>query len=139
MGITATAGAKAFSHTITWGITLATTTNLAQYVYWKSAARSGTHFERYTPVYLLLAAIPLVMADLTRHVLMDAGVWTGDSARMYRDDCGPLHGLHGILCLSTTGWLFTIVFTYSGFIAMVTGVLWSANIHHTIRKFWGEA
>ena len=30
---------------------------------------SGTHWQRYGPLYLMLLAVPLVMADLTRHVL----------------------------------------------------------------------
>ncbi len=40
---------------------------------------------------------------------------------MYRPDCGPVSGLHGILCLSVTGLVFSILFTYSGFILMITG------------------
>jgi hypothetical protein len=40
---------------------------------------------------------------------------------MYRPDCGPVHGVHGLLCLSLVGWLFTIVFTYTGFACMVAG------------------
>ena len=51
----------------------------------------------------------------------DAGIWTGSSSRMYRPDCGPVNGLHGVWCLSATGWLFSIAFTYSGFALMVVG------------------
>ncbi len=40
---------------------------------------------------------------------------------MYRPGCGPVRGLHGLLCLSLVGWLFTIVLTYAGFACMVAG------------------
>jgi hypothetical protein len=53
--------------------------------------------------------------------LQDADIWTGPSSRMYRPHCGPVSGLHGIYCLSLTGVLFSIIFTYSGFILMITG------------------
>ena len=41
---------------------------------------------------------------------------------MYKPNCkySERH-LGGILCLSLTGWLFTIVFTYLGFLCMITG------------------
>lgn len=38
MGITATAGAKAFSHTFSLVFTFAILTNLTQYTYWKCKA-----------------------------------------------------------------------------------------------------
>ena len=40
MGISATAGAKAFSHSISFALTLAILTNLLQY-YWARAAAKG--------------------------------------------------------------------------------------------------
>ena len=49
----------------------------------------------------------------------DAGVWTGPSSRMYRDDCSPVTGLHGFYCLSLTGWVFSIFCTYTGFVLMI--------------------
>lgn len=57
------------SHTLTFGITLSILTNVAQYVFHKAALRKGSHVQRYGPFYLTLLAVPLVMADLTRHVL----------------------------------------------------------------------
>jgi hypothetical protein len=39
MGITATAGAKAFSHTFSLALTLAILTNLVQYTAWKGASK----------------------------------------------------------------------------------------------------
>ena len=72
MGITATAGAKRLAHAISFGLILASLTNLAQYTLHKCATRRGSHWNRLGPFYLTLAAVPLVMADLTRHVLQGA-------------------------------------------------------------------
>ncbi|GFR45242.1 hypothetical protein Agub_g6346 [Astrephomene gubernaculifera] len=138
MGITATAGAKAFSHTFSLALTLAILTNLAQYTAWKGAARSGTPWRRFGPSWLLLAATPLLCADLVRHCLQDAGIWDGPSSRMYRPGCAPVTGLHGFACLSVTGWLFSIAATYSGFALMVTAVLWSSNLVPKLRAAWRD-
>ncbi len=41
---------------------------------------------------------------------------------MYKPNCGHSERrLGGITCLSLTGWLVTIVFTYIGFACMITG------------------
>lgn len=119
-------------------LTLAILTNLAQYVGWKGLSKSGTHWQRFGPSYLLLIATPLVLADMTRHCLQDAGIWTGMSSRMYRPNCGPVSGLHGIWCLSVTGMLFSIAFTYSGFSLMVIAIFWSANLGAKLRKSWAN-
>jgi hypothetical protein len=36
------------------------------------------------------------------------------------------------------GWMFTIVFTYSGFAALVVGVLWGAHIHVKLGAAWTD-
>lgn len=52
-------------------------------------------------------------------VLADSGIWVEGSS-MYKDHCKySLHGISGIRCLSTVGWLFTIFFTYTGFILLI--------------------
>lgn len=79
------------------------------------------------------------MADLTRHVLQDSGFWTGPSSSMYDEECCSkysCHGLHGIGCLSVTGWLFTLIFTYSGFLCLIIGVLLAADLPHKVRSLW---
>lgn len=54
----------------------------------------------------------------------DSGIWAGPSSSMYKPHCGHSERrLGGITCLSLTGWLFTIVFTYIGFACMITGKL----------------
>lgn len=118
------------SHTITWGVNLAVLTNLTQYVWhqqMKKTWKRGRHWERFGPVYLVGLSVPLVMADLTRHILDDEHI-LGPGWAMFRPGCSP----DGITCLSVVGWIFTIVCTYSGFICLFVGVLWSADVH---KKF----
>mmetsp|Transcript_11089 Transcript_11089/g.15100 ORF Transcript_11089/g.15100 Transcript_11089/m.15100 type:complete len:147 (+) Transcript_11089:341-781(+) len=139
MGITATQGAKHFSHSISFGVILAFLTNIAQYTYWKCLKRRGSHLERFGPLYLSVAAVPLVMADLTRHVLQDSGLWSGPSSSMYDESCCALHschGMHGLGCLSVTGVFFTIIFTYSGFLCLLIGVFWAADIPKKVKITW---
>jgi hypothetical protein len=43
-------------------------------------------------------------------------------------------GLGGFRCLTAVGWIFTVIFTYSGFILLITAVFWSANIGKVLRR-----
>jgi hypothetical protein len=69
MGIAATAAAKDLAHTISFGVTLALITNMAQYTLHKCFTRRGSHWNRFGPFYLCALGVPFIMADLTRHVL----------------------------------------------------------------------
>lgn len=101
----------------------------------------------YGPVMLTtLAATPLILADLIRHVLQDVDIWKEcDRAPnvIWNDDClwsssqyhctlPPSHcipdDMENMTNLSFIGVLFTIVFTYSGFICLALGTLWNADI-----------
>ncbi|GAX80203.1 hypothetical protein CEUSTIGMA_g7641.t1 [Chlamydomonas eustigma] len=137
IGITATAGAKAISHTFSLALTLAILTNLAQFMAHKAAARKGklTTWRRYGPTYLLLAATPLVLADQVRHCLQDSGIWPEPGSSMYIDDC-DIHGLHSFFCLTPIGWIFSIFFTYSGFSLMMVSILWSTNLIGKLSRAW---
>lgn len=84
-------------------------------------------------------SIPLVLADEMRHLLQDSGLWPEPGSSMYRPDCPhSVHGLQGITCLTLVGWLFTIVFTYSGFAFMVAGVVWGADLHIKLPKAYAD-
>eukprot|EP00127_Corallochytrium_limacisporum_P004047 Clim_evm96s156 gene=Clim_evmTU96s156 len=111
-------------------------TNLAQYSLHKCSSSRGhykTHWQRWGPAYLVCMAVPLVMADLIRHVLLDAGMWT-KGAGMYRPGCSGSN----FKCLSVTGWLFTIVFTYLGFAVLMAGMIWSANVVPKVKAAWKQ-
>lgn len=139
MGFTASAGAKALSHSLSFGVTLAALTNLAQYATWKAHGRRGSHWQRYGPAYLIAASVPLVLADNVRHLLQDADIWPAPGSSMYREDCPhAVHGFQGITCLTLVGWLFTIVFTYSGFACMMAGVVWGADLHKKLPKAYRD-
>ena len=61
-------------------------------MYRQSARRvhQPTHWLRYGPTYLTIAAALLVMADNTRHVLQDSKVWPSGpwpGSSQYRSDC----------------------------------------------------
>eukprot|EP01023_Acetabularia_acetabulum_P010735 TRINITY_DN14892_c0_g1_i1.p4 TRINITY_DN14892_c0_g1~~TRINITY_DN14892_c0_g1_i1.p4 ORF type:complete len:136 (-),score=18.91 TRINITY_DN14892_c0_g1_i1:593-1000(-) len=94
----------------------------------------GNHWQKYGPIYLVSLALPLIMADLTRHVMLDHG-WCGAACAMYRDDNCPYADIR---CLSLVGWLVTIVFTYSGFACLIIGTLWSANMVGKIKVAWSK-
>ncbi|GFH20859.1 membrane selenoprotein, partial [Haematococcus lacustris] len=42
-------------------------------------------------------------------------------------------GIHGLACLTLVGWLFSILFTYSGFVLMISAVFWSASLGSKIK------
>lgn len=139
MGITATAGAKAFSHSISFALTLAILTNLIQYNWTKAAVRpSPSHWKQYGAVYMMSIATPLLLADQMRHVLQDAGIWPSPGSNMYRDDCDDDTGFKVLWCLTLVGWVFTIICTYSGFACMLAGVVMSADVAGKLKKAWAE-
>jgi hypothetical protein len=111
------------------------------------------------PLWCTAIAAIFIMADLSRHVLQDAGVWP-ECARAPSEIWGPqctwsssqyhctLAGDHciptaqeNLLHLSMVGILFTIIFTWSGFILLMIGTMWMANIHEKVDDFkakWAE-
>jgi len=102
--------------------------------------RWGSPCMKYGPTFMTATAAVLVMADLTRHVLQDqdvwpAGPWPGSS--QYRPGCET----EDMECLSVVGWLFTVVFTYSGFAILFVATMWNAKICDKIKDFrkkWNE-
>jgi len=130
LGIASSATARAFSHALTWGVTLALLSNIAQFIFHKCGKRNGRHFHKWGPFYLALLAIPLVLIDLSRHVLVDYGYLTG--AGMYRNNCNSAN----ISCLSPLGWFTTIFCTYSGYVLLVIANIWVSNLHMKIRDSW---
>jgi len=97
----------------------------------------GTSWHRYGPTILIMISVPLVLADPTRHVLQDANVWPAPGSSEYRPDCHD----ETIRCLSVMGVFFTIVMTYSGFLMLICGSLWNANIMDKLRDIrdrWRE-
>jgi hypothetical protein len=109
-GGAATAAARTAAHTASFGLSLAILTNLVQLTAHKCRA-SG----RYGPAWAAAAATALLMADPTRHVLQDAGVWSGPGSNMYAEGCTDASGLRGLSCLTPLGWLSSVLATGAGF------------------------
>jgi hypothetical protein len=95
-------------------------------------------FRRNGPVLLVALSIPLILADTVRHVLLDQGLWPGCialpdgacawySATMYNGEADTVAD-ENLTHLSLIGVLFTIVFTYSGFLLLAAGTLYNADI-----------
>jgi hypothetical protein len=66
----------------------------------------------------------------------------GSSQYVFNPDRNCLHSNNErIACLSTIGFVFTILFTYTGFVLLAIATMWNANITEKIRKFrekWKE-
>ena len=77
LGAAASEAAKTLSHSLTFAINLAVLTNLTQHTF----ARTGR--VRAGPTVLVSASVPLICADLFRHVLQDSGVWSSSDSHMY--------------------------------------------------------
>lgn len=107
-------------------------TNIAQML-WYKCRESGkyTHIGRFATFYLTCLAILLVMADPTRHVLQDAGIW-GESSYMYRSGCNS----DTLKCLSVIGVFFTVIFTYTGYGLLMFSVIWGTEVHVKIYNAW---
>merc|ERR1712003_76156 len=115
MGVATSAGGKALTHSLSFGLTLTITTNLAQLTYHTVKRRTDRgYWQQYGPLYLVCTAVPLVMADLTRRVLQDANMWTNSSLSAIPDV-----------------W-FTKIFAYVGFFCLIVGNMWSADIPRQI-------
>jgi len=113
----------------------------------KSRSRRRGFCHYWGPFILTMCCAPLIMADLTRHVLQDTGLWkecerAGDvvwdssciwASNQYRCSELPENGCvprsnETITHLSPIGVMFTICFTSIGVILLFFGVLWNANI-----------
>jgi len=105
------------------------------YTIYSIRKRTGTHWQRFGPTYFVALAVPLVMADLTRHLLLDH--LHISELKEYRSGCPD----ENVRCLTVLGWFFTIIFTYLGFLCLFIGSLWNANICEKIqeiKKKWRE-
>jgi len=130
---TVAAAARSLGHYISFGITGSLMIGVNVYMFYKMRQRSGSFVHKYGPITLTILAGLFVMADLTRHVLQDTkvwpeGPWPGSS--QYRSDCNS----ETIRCLSPVGVVFTIIFTYSGFILLFIGTMWNANIVQKLKQ-----
>lgn len=107
------------------------------YLVWRGKGRrTGTKFQVWGPLVCMLIAFPLVLSDQVRHVMQDLDWWPANKgSNQYRFGCHD----EDYGCLSVIGWLFTVVFTYLGFILLGISVFWNANIItklKSIKETW---
>jgi hypothetical protein len=76
LGGTVTASARSMGHSISFGITLGMMTGISAYTAYCARRRAGPGANKYGPTILIILASLLIMADLMRHVLQDANIWS---------------------------------------------------------------
>jgi len=159
---TVSAGARKLGHWISFAITLIMMLLVNCFIFWslKNRSKSKGFCHYWGPLILTVCCVPLIMADLVRHVLQDTGVWKEcdrgpeviwDSSCTWASNQFKCSELPAIGCvpnshenmahLSTVGVLFTICFTYSGFALLFIGTLWNAEILKKlaqIKEQWYE-
>lgn len=166
LGSVNTPSTRSFSHALTFGIDLAVFTNVLQFVYVKTKrSRGGKPFwTKWAPFNLLVVALFLIMADLTRHLINDA--WGTSCTELDRgshpdsvlgvsysgksDDFVPIPSENNKYChsvfmanefkdgggLTIYGWVFTIICTWTGFACFIVGVFWVMNLPAKFRAQW---
>lgn len=146
---------QAFSHSLTFGLNLAVLTNMLQFMYNKrnrskqkyiSNTPAKTHFWIWGPCYFLFISIFLIMADLTRHLVNDS--WRLQNCEkvvivggIKKQTCEVHAVMNEYLPtgnLSVFGIVFTVLFTWIGFLLMAIGILWGLDLprkmYNTYRK-----
>lgn len=85
-------GTRKLAHTLSWGLSLAAFTSMLTFVAVKTPGKRGSLplGRRWGPFLALLVGTALAMFDLTRHILLDAGLFIA-SLHMYQPD-GSLTG-----------------------------------------------
>lgn len=140
VGTTASTAARQAGHLATFLITLFTVLAMVTFTAWSSRKRPMPIFNKYGPLVLVLYSVPLIMLDLTRHLLLDHKLVPASNWGMYKPDCDS-DALDAIKCLTTQGWLITIASTYAGFALLIVGSFWNANIIAKLREIrdkWKE-
>jgi len=129
----ASAAARTMGHLISLIVTGVLMIGVNAYTYYKCRQRKGSHWQHYGPVYFTMIAACLILLDLFRHVLADHHIWKPGpfpGASEYRPGCDS----ENWSCLSLTGVLITVGATYTGFICLFIGTMWSANLVQKLKQ-----
>lgn len=114
--------------------------------------------QKWGPFNLLVLAMFLMLADLTRHLVNDAWgtscteIADGQKLQVCSSDghCTDLDSKYTQYCksvpmaneytstgaLSVYGWAFTIVCTWSGFACLFAGICWAINLPAKVSAEW---
>mmetsp|Transcript_4470 Transcript_4470/g.9077 ORF Transcript_4470/g.9077 Transcript_4470/m.9077 type:complete len:172 (-) Transcript_4470:238-753(-) len=140
-------------------------TNILQFVYGKTKrARKGkAFFRKWGPFLCIFAALFLMMADLTRHLVNDAwgtsctsldrdafpdsvlgfqdsptGIFQplGSEFEKYCKSVNAANEYTSTGALSVYGWVFTIFCTWSGFALLFVGIFWALSLPQKVAVQW---
>ncbi|PRP73158.1 outer membrane autotransporter barrel domain-containing protein [Planoprotostelium fungivorum] len=92
---------------------------------------------RWIPLLLTLLAALMIMAEPSRHLFMDFGLLSSQFFSEYRSDCDS----ETLRCLSRAGIIFTVLFTYIGFVLLFWGTMWNAGLWPKLKaipKKWRQ-
>jgi len=151
---TVSAAAREMGHWISLAITGCMMVFVIAYLWYtlKRRSRKRGFWHKYGPLICCMIAAPLVLADTTRHVLQDKGIWKecdrtkGEiwgpqclwSSSQYHCTLKSPHCLptrqENLSHLSVMGIIFTILFTYIGFFFLFVGTMWNANLLTKLRQ-----
>jgi len=134
IGGTVTSASRELGHYLALGMNGAVFLFSIVFVWRQSARRANkpTHWQRMGPTYLTIFAALLILADNLRHVLQDVDAWPAvppadawyPSSSQYRTGCAA----EAFSCLTTIGWIFTVLMTYLGFCIFFFATMWNANL-----------
>jgi len=123
-GIAVSDGARAASHIAAFSVTGALMIGMVIYTIYTAKRRSGTHWNKWGPSYFVCIAAIFIMMDPTRHLLDDQGLLGAWASEYKSSGCSS----DTVECLSPTGWLITITATYLGYVLLMIGSFWNAQL-----------
>jgi len=136
LGATASTAAREAGHIVSFAVTGSMMTLMNVYVGYTSQRRSNPFTNKYGPFILTFLSSILIMLEPSRHLFMDHSL-LGSEFSEYQDNCNS----EWWVCLAPAGWIITICATYIGFILLMIGSLWNANIvskFKLIRTKWNQ-
>mmetsp|Transcript_23349 Transcript_23349/g.65348 ORF Transcript_23349/g.65348 Transcript_23349/m.65348 type:complete len:130 (-) Transcript_23349:79-468(-) len=105
-------------------------TNILQYSYFKCVrARSGTHWEKWSPAYLIAAATACSMAMPLAVLFIYVGEWGYPGSKMWKNGSWFPNTPHGII-------LYLLKFV--GVACFMVGVMQVTQLHRKISAKWRE-
>jgi len=105
-------------------------TVLNLYTIYTAKRRSLPFWNKFGPSILVVTSSVLIMLEPTRHLWKDDHVFSADQMVEYKENCNG----EWWICLSAVGWLFTVGATYIGFILLMWGSFWNANLISKLKE-----
>jgi len=127
---TVTSSARALGHKVAFITTLIMMLLLNGYMVRCAFTTRRQEVYRWIPLLLTLLAAVLIMAEPSRHLLMDFGFLSSQFFGEYQHGCPT----ESIRCLSVAGIIFTALSTYIGFFLLFWGTMWNAKLWPKLKS-----